>query len=94
MRIRQLRGRPVSEVQLKHLQIKGDIASNLVSSSSVVAAKQAQHQAFQNLKTLQSQHEEIRESFLEGLAEAIVLNRGPKLAEEGLESIKRDPEKS
>jgi hypothetical protein len=80
----------VSEVQLQHLQIKGDIASNLVSSSSVVAAKQAQHQAFQNLKTLQSQHEKLRESFLESLAEAIVLNRCPKLVEEGQESVKRD----
>jgi hypothetical protein len=90
MRLRQLQGQPVSEVQLRHLQIEGDISLNLVLSSSEVAVKQAQHWAFQNLKTLQSQHEELRESFLEGLAEAIVLNRCPKLANEGLESIKRD----
>jgi DNA replication initiation complex subunit (GINS family) len=57
---------------------------------SEVDIKRAQNTAYNQLKEVQAKHTELREHFLEDLAEAIVLHRCPKLAEEGMESIKRD----
>jgi len=42
------------------------------------------------MKKLQTKHAELREHFLEELAEAIVLHRCPKIAEDGMKSINRD----
>jgi hypothetical protein len=90
LRLRQAHQKPFSPVQLTHYQAEGNIPPEATTITDVKIIKREQHKAFLNLKSLQEQHEGLRESYLEGLAEAIVLNRSPKLAEEGMESIKRD----
>jgi hypothetical protein len=74
LRLRQVRQQPISEIQLTHFQNEGAIPTEAIALTSEKDIKQAQHEAFTNLNSLQEQHEELWESYLEGLAEAIVLN--------------------
>ncbi len=52
--------------------------------------KKAQQEAYQNLKTLQKSHQELRDTYLEDLAEAIVLDRSPNLADEALTPVRAE----
>jgi hypothetical protein len=90
MPLRQVKNQPVSESQLRHLQQEGDLPNEALENMSEVDIKRAQNTAYSQLKELQAKHTELREHFLEDLAEAIVLHRCPKLAKEGMESVKRD----
>jgi len=90
LRLRQARQQPVSESQLNHFLLDGDITQDSINITTEADIKKEHHAAYQNLKVLQSQHVELRERYLEDLAEAIVLHRCPKLADEGMESVKRD----
>lgn len=90
IRLRAIRNQPISSIQLNHYQIEGAIPPEQAAFTAEKDITQAQHEAYTHLKKLQEQHEELRESYLEGLAEAIILNRIPKLNDEGLESIKRE----
>jgi len=89
-RLRQVRGQPFSLNQLLLFQREADISLSDQELSTESEIKKAQHTAYSSLKALQKQHQELREYYLEDLAEAIVLERAPQLAVKGLEHILRD----
>ncbi len=67
----------MSERQLRLFQMEGEIIPeevNLVNKSDI---KKMRHEAYNTLKELQAKHNELRETFLDGLAEAIVLEQCP-----------------
>jgi len=77
LRMRQARHQPVSERQLRLFQMEGEIIPeevNLVNKSDI---KKMRHEAYNTLKELQAKHNELRETYLDGLAEAIVLEQCP-----------------
>jgi len=89
MRLRQVRHQPVSATYLQRLQQEGHITPESALCETEQEIKHKQHQAYTHLKDLQARHTELRESFLEGLAEAIVLHRNPRLEDEGMEAVKK-----
>ena len=90
LRLRQVRGQPVSASQLHLFQREADISPQDQALAVESDVKKAQHQAYSALKELQKRHQELRDTYLENLAEAIVLNRTPQLAESGLEHLLKD----
>ena len=88
--MRQVRNQPVSPNQLDYYREEGNISEVDLALTTECDIKKAQHVAYQNLKSLQAQHQELRESYLEGLAEAIVLDRAPQLDHDSLQHIKLD----
>jgi hypothetical protein len=70
--------------------MEGEIPPEEIDLVDEKDIKKAQHKAYNHLKELQAQHTELREAYLDGLAKAIVLERCPSLAEEGMESVKKD----
>ncbi len=76
--------------QLLLFQREGGISLSDQEISTVAEIKKAHHTAYSSLKALQKKHHELRESYLEDLAEAIVLERAPQLAETGLEHLHQD----
>jgi hypothetical protein len=84
----QVRNQPVSINQLLRYQQEGNISVEDQQLLSEPDTKNAQHQAYLNLKALQKQHQELRDTYLEDLADAIVLDRSPNLADEAMEAIR------
>lgn len=82
LRLRQVRHLPVNLNQLDSFRHSGEISDQEHSLQTEVDIKMAQSAAFQTLKELQSKHQELRESYLEDLAEAIVLERSPYLEDD------------
>jgi hypothetical protein len=81
LRLCQVQNQPVSANQLNKFYQEGAITESDKEPSTEQDIKVAQHQAFQHLKTLQQQHQELRDTYLEDLAEAIVLDCSPKIEE-------------
>jgi hypothetical protein len=81
LRLRQVRNQPVSANQLNKFYQEGAFIESDKELSTEQDIKHAQHQAFKHLKTLQQQHQELRDNYLEDLAKAIVLDRSPNLAD-------------
>jgi hypothetical protein len=62
----------VSPNQLDYYREEGNISEADLALTTECDIKKAQHAAYKNLKSLQAQHQELRESYLEGLAEVII----------------------
>jgi hypothetical protein len=90
LRLWQVRNLPVSTNQLEHFQRDGELSEEAQALSEEVDIKKAQSAACKNLKELQTKHQELRETYLEDMAKAIILDRSPTLAEPGLEPITKD----
>jgi hypothetical protein len=88
--MRQIRHQPIAQNQLEHYRIEGGITPSDDSLTTECEIKKVQQLAYQHLKTLQTKHQELRESFLEGLAKALVLDRSPELDNDSLHHIKLD----
>jgi len=88
--LRQVCGQSVSVNQLLLFQREADISPQEQDLTAESDIKTAQHQVYSTLKALQKQHQELRETYLEDLAEVIVLNRASHLAENGLEYLLKD----
>jgi len=82
LRLRQTRNLPVSLKQLECFRVAGGISPEEQALIAPVDIKSAQSNAYKNLKTLQAQHQELRDHCLEDLAEAIVLDRSPSLSDD------------
>jgi hypothetical protein len=90
LRLHQVRNHPISPNQLLYYQREGAISEIETSYRHEQDIKKAQQEAYQNLKTLQKNHQELRDTYLEDLAEAIVLDRSPNLADEALTPIRAE----
>jgi hypothetical protein len=88
LRLWQVRNQPVAVNQLLRYQTEGVISEVDQKLASEQDVKKAQHEAYQQLKRLQQQHQELRDSYLEDLTEAIILDRSPHLAADELEALK------
>jgi len=82
LRLRQSRNMPVSANQLERFRIDGGISDSSPALQSPTEVREAQHAAYQHLKSLQQQHQQLRDTYLEELAEAIILDRSPHLEDE------------
>jgi len=89
-RLRQVRGYPVSMNQLRLFQQEGGTSPSDQELITESDTRKATSTSYSNLKALQKQHIELREKYMEDLAEAIVLDRAPHLAEKGLEHLLKD----
>jgi hypothetical protein len=73
-----------------YFQQEGAISEVESSFTREHEIKKAQQEAYQNLKTLQKSHQELRDTYLEDLAEAIVLDRSPNLADKALAPVRAE----
>jgi hypothetical protein len=88
LHLRQTKGTPISLIQLKRLKMQGGISDqDHAPLLPEVEIKVAQHKAYNRLKELQKQHQELRDRYLEGLAEAIVLDRSPDLGNDPTRAV-------
>jgi len=84
----------MSLVRVLKYREEGIILDNEHSLTGEQDMQKARQAVYQNLKELQQQHQTLRDTYLKDLAEAIVLDRSPNLAEPTLEAVKVDrPEK-
>jgi len=90
LRLRQARNLPVSINQLEHFKRDGEVTPEEQLLTSETDIKKAQNAAYKLLKELQAKHQDLRDSYLEDVAEAIILDRNPKLADPGLEPAKKE----
>jgi len=81
LRLQQTRNLPVSLKQLERFRVAGGISPEEQALIAPVYIKSAQSNAYKNLKTLQTQHQDLRDHYLEDLAEAI-LDRSPSLSDD------------
>jgi len=88
LRLRQVRNQPFAKNQLLKYREEGNISEEEHSLSGEQDIQKARQNAYQSLKDLQKQHQELRDTYLEDLAEAIVLDRSPNLADPALEAVK------
>lgn len=88
LRLRQTKGTPISLIQLVRLRMQGGISDqDHAPLLPEVEIKVAQHKAYNRLKELQKQHQELIDKYLEGLAEAIVLDRSPDLGSDPTRAV-------
>jgi hypothetical protein len=90
LRLRQVRNQPFAANQLLQYRDEGNITEADHQLLEESAIKNAQHEAYKHLKQLQQQHQELCDTYLEDLAEAIVLDRSPHLAEEALATVRKE----
>jgi hypothetical protein len=90
LRLRQVRNQPVALNQLAHFQENGAIDPDQLVLTSESEIKKAQHKAYQHLKEMQLRHLELRETYLEGLAEAIVLDGSPHFDSDSVVHIQKE----
>jgi hypothetical protein len=88
--LKKAQGRPVSEMVLTRLCMEGALPPDHISNLSQMATIAGLRNTYKQLNYLQSQHEQLRASFLEDLAEAIVLHQSPNLSFDSLSEIKKE----
>ncbi len=88
LRLQQVRNQPFAVNQLLKYREVGNILDDEHSLTGEQDIQKARQAAYQNLKELQQQHQTLRDTYLEDLAEAIVLDRSPNLADPTLEAVK------
>jgi hypothetical protein len=88
LHLRQVRNQPFAVNQLLKYREEGNILDDEHSLTGEQDIQKARQAAYQNLKELQQQHQTLRDTYLEDLAEAIVLDRSPNLANPTLEAVK------
>ena len=88
LKLKQANGQNISqEVLIRHAS-KGRIPLQLVTNTDVSYIVQNIKLSYHNLTDMQSQHANLRASFLEDLAEAIVLRHYPCDSSNSMEAIK------
>jgi hypothetical protein len=91
LKLKHSKGQHVSRATLVHHSTAGIILPNLLelsSHSDIISHLQA---SYQHLKIMQLQHGQLRATFLEELAEAIVINQQPNLTFDSMEPVRREP---
>jgi len=78
--LKQARNLPVSLNQLDHFWVAGAIPPKDHALHEEVDIKAVHSKAYTTLKELQAKHQELRDDYLEDLAEAIILDRSPSSA--------------
>ncbi len=87
MRLAQHHGKTISSYTLNKLFKKKQLNSALTQSLPLEAAVNHLRSARVTLKSVQTQHIELRDQHLQDLAEAIVLSRNPSLSDPGKEKV-------
>lgn len=76
--------------RLSTLQLEAGISIEIASTTSTSAILQHLQTAAKTLRQHQKRHVDLRTSYLEGLAESIVLDRSPGLAHDSVAHVKEE----
>ncbi len=88
LELRQSRNLPVSSQQLEWYKSEGHVDDNPLQTTTEIDSRK--RDASQSLRKLQAQHQQLREGYLESLAEAIVLQYSPQLDQPSMAFVRKE----